>query len=75
MLNILARDDVKGLAACKLLKNNHGFQPDFYQVDVTNENTVESLKNYIKAEYGGLDILINNAGIYYVCLYLLHSML
>ena len=64
-LNILARDDEKGLAACEVLKKD-GFQPDFYQVDVTNENTVEGLKNYIKSQYGGVDVLINNAGIYCV---------
>ena len=61
-----ARDDAKGLTACEALKKD-GFQPDFYQLDITDEKTVEGLKNYIKSQYGGLDVLINNAGIYFVC--------
>ena len=64
-INILARNDERGLTACEALKKD-GYEPDFYQVDVTNENTVEGLKNYIKSQYGGLDVLINNAGIYCV---------
>lgn len=63
--NILARDDENGLAACEVLRKD-GFDPDFFPVDITNENMVQNLKKYIISQYGGLDVLINNAGIYYV---------
>jgi NAD(P)-dependent dehydrogenase (short-subunit alcohol dehydrogenase family) len=35
----------------------------FYQLDITNVESIRRLANHIKKKHGGLDILINNAGI------------
>jgi len=35
------------------------------QLDVTDANSVDALKNRIESEYGYLDVLINNAAIHY----------
>ena len=53
------------MAACQTLKQD-GLHADFYQVDITNDRTIEDLKNYITTQYGGLDVLVNNAGVYHV---------
>ncbi|KAI9591104.1 hypothetical protein BDF19DRAFT_456297 [Syncephalis fuscata] len=37
----------------------------FYQLDVTQSTSIQDLYNMLKREHGGLDILINNAGIAY----------
>lgn len=62
---ITARDEQKGVAACENLKQD-GLHAEFCKVDITNENTIEELKGYIQDQYGGLDVLVNNAGIYHV---------
>lgn len=36
---------------------------DHYQCDITNENELNNLINYIKDKYNSIDILINNAGL------------
>ena len=53
------------MAACENLKQD-GLHAEYYKVDITNENTIEELKSYIEDQYGGLDVLVNNAGIYHV---------
>ncbi|MDG3043747.1 SDR family NAD(P)-dependent oxidoreductase [Bacillus sp. B6(2022)] len=35
-----------------------------YQLDVTNEESVERLSAFIKDSYGRVDVLINNAGVF-----------
>lgn len=37
---------------------------DFFKTDITNEESILSLKEFIINQYGKLDILFNNAGIY-----------
>ena len=61
---LTARDVSKGLAAVAKLEAD-GLKPKFHQLDVTSLESVESLKRHISNEYGGVDILINNAGIDY----------
>lgn len=36
---------------------------DWQQLDVSNKNDVQALKDYIQATYGGLHMLVNNAGV------------
>jgi uncharacterized oxidoreductase len=38
----------------------------YFKADISNEQNVEALVNYINSEYGELDILINNAAITHV---------
>ena len=61
---ITARDVSKGLAAVAKLEAD-GLKPKFHQLDVTSIESVQALKQYISDKYGGVDILINNAGIDY----------
>ena len=37
----------------------------FHQLDITDESSVKRLVKHLSDEYGGLDVLINNAGIAY----------
>ncbi|XP_071811989.1 carbonyl reductase [NADPH] 1-like [Apostichopus japonicus] len=40
-----------------------GLKPRFHQLDISNKASVEALRDHLKKEHGGLDILINNAAI------------
>ena len=39
------------------------YHVDFYHLDISELNSVDSLLNYIVEEYGCLDIAFNNAGV------------
>ncbi|XP_071812830.1 carbonyl reductase [NADPH] 1-like [Apostichopus japonicus] len=39
-----------------------GLKPRFHQLDITDQRSVEALRDHVKKEHGGLDIVINNAG-------------
>ena len=58
-----ARSAEKGLEAERKLKTE-GFDADFILLDVDDAQTHESAAKYIEENFGRLDILINNAGIY-----------
>ncbi|XP_034246329.1 carbonyl reductase [NADPH] 1-like [Thrips palmi] len=59
---LTARDEGRGKAAVAEL-NKLGLKPEFHKLDITNKNSVIALKNFIKEKHGGLDVLVNNAGI------------
>lgn len=59
---LTARDATRGKEAVEKL-TNEGFNPQFHQLDVTDRNSVRVFAKYLKQKHGGLDILINNAGI------------
>lgn len=40
-----------------------GFHPLFHQLDVADQSSVDKFKQHIQTAHGGLDLLINNAGI------------
>ena len=52
------QDAVEGLRA-------KGLNPQFHQLDVRDESSVEALRDYLLLKHGGIDILVNNAGIAY----------
>ena len=56
---LVARDIEKGLKAAENLSSSVIVR----QLDVTNEESVEKLFDFIKSEIGHLDILVNNAGL------------
>jgi NAD(P)-dependent dehydrogenase (short-subunit alcohol dehydrogenase family) len=56
-----ARDEVRGREAEELLRQD-GANAHFVQLDVTDEKSIGRAAAWIEAEYGRLDILINNAG-------------
>jgi carbonyl reductase 1 len=59
-----ARDTELGLNACKELEKE-GVKVKFHQLDIDNQESIETFAKYIKDTYNGLDVLINNAAIAY----------
>ena len=59
---LTARDEGRGLEAVALL-NAEGLGPKFHQLDITSQDSVDALKKFIADKYGGIDVLVNNAGI------------
>ncbi|CAL1357276.1 unnamed protein product [Linum trigynum] len=61
---LTARDENRGIQAVDDLKSNHGVSPDnivYHQLDVTDSSSISSLADFIKTQFGKLDILVNNA--------------
>jgi len=40
-----------------------GLNPKFYQLDINDDNSVNTFRDYLQNTYGGLDVLVNNAAI------------
>ncbi|CAM6108533.1 unnamed protein product [Calypogeia fissa] len=59
---LTARDQTRGRKAQSKL-TAVGLSVAFHQLDVSNKDSIESFTSWLEKEYGGLDILINNAGI------------
>jgi NAD(P)-dependent dehydrogenase (short-subunit alcohol dehydrogenase family) len=57
-----ARDEDRGRAAEAELRQS-GADARFVQLDVTDEKSVQRAAEWVDAEFGRLDVLINNAGI------------
>ncbi|XP_072958405.1 (+)-neomenthol dehydrogenase-like [Typha angustifolia] len=60
---LTARDVERGTAAVKKLREEGASDVVFHQLDVADSASVASLANYIRAHFGRLDILINNAAV------------
>ncbi|XP_023730776.1 (+)-neomenthol dehydrogenase [Lactuca sativa] len=63
---LTARDENKGKKAMESLKDHAPFQNDnivFHQLDVLDPTSIFSLVEFMKAKYGKLDILVNNAAV------------
>ena len=59
---LTSRDPSKGKIATKILTAK-GLDIVFYQLDVTDKNSIINIYSQIEQDYGRLDILINNAAI------------
>lgn len=57
---LTARDEAKGKAAAQRAGKNIIFM----HLDVTNEDSIKTLAKYIEQEFGRLDVLVNNAGVF-----------
>jgi len=44
---------------------DNGLHPRYHQLDITNSKSIEALRDHLVKEHGGLDVLVNNAGIAY----------
>lgn len=61
---LTSRDETRGKEALSTLQTE-GLNPKFHQLDITSADSIEKLKQFIVDKYGGIDVLINNAGIAY----------
>jgi len=59
---LTSRDEARGQAAVDDLKKE-GLSPKFHLLDLGNEETIIKLRDFMKETYGGIDVLVNNAGI------------
>jgi len=59
---LTARDEQRGKEAVALLEAE-GLAPKFHLLDLGREETVVALRDYMEEKYGGIDVLVNNAGI------------
>ncbi|KAJ8402188.1 hypothetical protein AAFF_G00370530 [Aldrovandia affinis] len=59
---LTARNEKLGREAVEMLREE-GFETIFHQLDICDQSSAERLRDSLQNKYGGLDILINNAGI------------
>ncbi len=58
---LVGRNAERGKAIVSEIQSE-GYKADFYACDVTDEDAVAGLRDYVEKTYGRLDILFNNAG-------------
>jgi carbonyl reductase 1 len=51
------------LQAVQKLEKEDNIKVQFHQLAIDNQQSVERLASFLKQKHGGLDLLINNAGI------------
>lgn len=56
---LTARDPDKGQAALRLLEAE-GLSAHFHQLDLTDDQSIEAMVNHVRAQHGGVDLLIQN---------------
>ncbi|XP_007519783.2 carbonyl reductase [NADPH] 1 [Erinaceus europaeus] len=59
---LTARDEARGRAAVQQLQAE-GLSPRFHLLDIDDPHSIRALRDFLRREYGGLDVLVNNAGI------------
>ena len=59
---LTARDVARGQAAVQQLQAE-GLSPRFHQLDIDDLRSIQALRDFLRKEYGGLNVLVNNAGI------------
>ncbi|KAM6161821.1 carbonyl reductase [NADPH] 3 [Erethizon dorsatum] len=59
---LTARDEARGRAAVQQLQAE-GLSPRFHQLDVDDLQSIRAVRDFLRREYGGLNVLVNNAGI------------
>ncbi|XP_009596907.1 uncharacterized protein [Nicotiana tomentosiformis] len=59
---LTSRETRVGEKAAKVMQEG-GLNVVFHQLDIVDPASIQSLSDWIKEKYGGLDILINNAGV------------
>ncbi|XP_021500504.1 carbonyl reductase [NADPH] 1 [Meriones unguiculatus] len=61
---LTARDEARGRAAVQQLQAE-GLSPRFHPLDIDDLQSIRALRDFLRREYGGLNVLVNNAGIAY----------
>ncbi len=59
---LTSRDVGRGTATVEEL-TKQGFNPKFHRLDIDDEASVLKFRDFLKENYGGLDVLVNNAAI------------
>ncbi|XP_071829064.1 carbonyl reductase [NADPH] 3-like [Apostichopus japonicus] len=59
---LTSRNESLGLDAVEKLKKE-GLSPCYHQLDIGDEGSAKKLKEHLEKTHGGVDILINNAGV------------
>jgi len=59
---LTARDFGRGQRAIDDLQKE-GLNPKFHRLDIQNIQSINQLKTFLLSNYGGLDVLVNNAGV------------
>lgn len=59
---LTARSSERGLAAVQMLMKED-LVVHFHQLDIDNTQSIETLRDFMKEKYGGIDVLVNNAAI------------
>lgn len=59
---LTSRDEARGRAAVEQLKEL-GCNPRFHQLDIDDDASIIRFRDHLKTSYGGLDVLVNNAGV------------
>ncbi|CAM6048004.1 unnamed protein product [Sphagnum compactum] len=60
---LTARDATRGEEALESLKSQGLHNVNFHLLDVASQESILAFANWLRETYGGIDILINNAGI------------
>ncbi|XP_070566394.1 carbonyl reductase [NADPH] 1-like isoform X2 [Ptychodera flava] len=61
---LTARNEERGKEAVKELQKE-GLDPKFHQLDTTSMESIDRIKKHFLEHYGGIDVLVDNAGIAY----------
>ena len=59
---LTSRNEEKGKDAVNVL-NIEGLNPKFHLLDICSEKSVIDLRDFLMENYGGIDVLVNNAGV------------
>jgi NAD(P)-dependent dehydrogenase (short-subunit alcohol dehydrogenase family) len=60
---LTARDERKGHQAAARLRTE-GLDVHFHRLDVTDAESIGHVGDFVEREFGGADVLVNNAGVY-----------
>lgn len=60
---VTGRNEKRGYEVVTEIESGGG-RAEFYTVDVTKQETIKALFEYVEKQYGRLDILFNNAGVF-----------
>ena len=58
----VCRDEALGRAAVAGLARE-GLHPRYHALDITDEAAITRLRDHLREQHGGIDVLVNNAGV------------